>query len=310
MENTAKYEFTGETRIIKNNGSEHEVKRIRALKGFKPPTMLDEVNIGDLGGWIEEEDNLSQDGLCWVDENAVVIESAVVKDNAYVCGNAFVCENAVICRFGTVDENAFVGGNSIISDNATVFERAKISGYVTIKGNVEARGLACLIGLNEENRTVIDGDMIIFSSLGVKKLDVKICSRKIVENHSDIGLPQNNAVISFYDPDKYNTDKSYALVDYSGKADSVLYIPLDDFQTELPEAGKIAEFVYSAKSKGLQIICQCESGQNRSAGCAAAILEHFNQAGDSIFSNDRYHPDEMVYYAVLDELERYNDNLS
>ena len=308
MENTAKYEFTGETRIVKNNSSEHEVKRIRALKGFKPPTMLDEVNIGDLGGWIEKENNLSQDGLCWVDENAVVIESAVVKDDAYVCGNAVICENAVICRFGTVDENAFVGGNSIISDKATVFERAKISGYVTIKGNVEVRGLACLIGLNEENRTVIDGDIIIFSSLGIKKWDVKICSRKIIENHSDIGLPQNNAVISFYDPNRYNNDKNYKLVDYSEKADSVLYIPLDDFQTELPEAEKIAEFVYFAESKELQIICQCESGQNRSAGCAAAILEHFNHSGDFILNNHRYHPDEMVYYAVLDALEVFGDN--
>ena len=28
MESTAKYEFTGETRIINNNGSEHEVKHI------------------------------------------------------------------------------------------------------------------------------------------------------------------------------------------------------------------------------------------------------------------------------------------
>lgn len=309
MENTAKYEFTGETRIINNNGSEHEVKRIRALKRFQPPTMLEEVNIGDLGGWIETENNLSQNGLCWVDEEAVAIESAVVKDDAYVCGNGVICENAVICGRGTVDENAVVEGNAIICDDAEAFEHAKISGYVTIKGNVQIRGLACLIGLNKENRTVIDGDITIFSSLGIKKWDVKVCSRKIIESYSNIGSPQNNAVISFYDPDRYNTDPSYSLVDYNGKADNVLYIPLDDFQTELPEADKIAEFVYSAKSKKLrQIICQCESGKNRSAGCAAAILEHFNHSGNSIFKNNKYSPDGMVYYAVLDALERFEDN--
>lgn len=139
-------------------------------------------------------------------------------------------------------------------------------------------------------------------------MKISIYSRKSIGNLLHCDSPLNTAVISFYDPDRYNTDKSYALVDYNGKANSVLYIPLDDFQTELPEAGKIAEFVYSANSKELQIICQCESGQNRSAGCAAAILEHFNQAGDLIFSDYRYHPDEMVYYAVLDALERYNDN--
>lgn len=135
-------------------------------------------------------------------------------------------------------------------------------------------------------------------------INSRAVAERLIQNH----FPDNTAVISFYDPDRYNTDKSYALVDYNGKANSVLYIPLDDFQTELPEAEKIAEFVYSAKSKELQIICQCESGHNRSAGCAAAILEHFNQEGDSIFSDDRYHPDEMVYYAVLDALEAFSGN--
>lgn len=137
---------------------------------------------------------------------------------------------------------------------------------------------------------------------------ISIYSRKSIELLFDISFPGKTAVISFYDPDRYNNDKKYKLVDYSGKANSLLYISLDDFQTELPEAEKIAEFVYPAKSKELKIICQCESGQNRSAGCAAAILEHFNQAGNSIFSDDRYHPDEMVYYAVLDALEAFSDN--
>lgn len=140
-------------------------------------------------------------------------------------------------------------------------------------------------------------------------VSVAIYSRNFIEDYL---LPEsffkNTAIISFYDPNRYNIDKSYTLVDYSNKTDNVLYVPLDDFQTELPEAEKIAEFVYSAKSKELQIICQCESGQNRSAGCAAAILEHFNRAGNSIFSDDRYHPDEMVYYAVLDALEAFNEN--
>ena len=124
---------------------------------------------------------------------------------------------------------------------------------------------------------------------------ISIYSRKSIELLFDISFPGKTAVISFYDPDRYNNDKKYKLVDYSGKANSLLYISLDDFQTELPEAEKIAEFVYSAKSKEMQVICQCESGQNRSAGCAAAILEYFNHSGDFILNNHRYHPDEMVY---------------
>lgn len=142
----------------------------------------------------------------------------------------------------------------------------------------------------------------------LKMINAQICSRCSMQKLIDNGFPKHSAVISFYDPDKYNIDKSYNLVDYSGKTDNVLYVPLGDFQTELPEADKIAEFVYSTKTKGMQIICQCEAGQNRSAGCAAAILEHFSQSGSSVFNDDRYQPDEMVYYAVLDALERYKNS--
>lgn len=138
-------------------------------------------------------------------------------------------------------------------------------------------------------------------------MTTSVHSRKSIQKLIDNGFPIHSAVISFYDPDRYDTDKSYTLVDYSNKTDNVLYVPLDDFQTELPEADKIAEFVYSAKTKEMQIICQCEAGQNRSAGCAAAILEHFSQLGDSVFNDDRYQPDEMVYFAVLNALERYKN---
>ena len=140
-------------------------------------------------------------------------------------------------------------------------------------------------------------------------MKVKIYSRAAAEMLIHNHFPDNTAVISFYDSDRYKVSKSYTLVDYSGKTDTVLYIPLDDFQTELPEADKIADFVHSAKSKGMYIICQCEAGQNRSAGCAAAILEHFNHSGDLIFKDDRYRPDEMVYYSVLNALDKTENTI-
>lgn len=128
-------------------------------------------------------------------------------------------------------------------------------------------------------------------------MNVKICSRKEIERFLNHDFPADTAVISFYDSD------SAPRVNYQKKADSVLYVPLDDFQTELPQAKEIAKFIRTAEAKGLNIICQCESGQSRSAGCAAAILEHYHHTGQSVFDNDRYQPDEMIYYKVLDALE-------
>ncbi len=51
-----KYEFTNETQQV----GDATLYRIRALRGFG------DVKASDLGGFIEKEDNLSHDGICWV----------------------------------------------------------------------------------------------------------------------------------------------------------------------------------------------------------------------------------------------------
>ena len=65
-----KYELTSETK--------YGLTRIRALKDFGT------VKAGDLGGWIEKEYNLSQEGNAWVSGNACVY------GNAWVYGNALI----------------------------------------------------------------------------------------------------------------------------------------------------------------------------------------------------------------------------
>lgn len=56
--------------------------RIKACKDFG------NVKSGELGGYIESENNLSQAGDCWVYGNARVCGNAWVYDSARVCGNA------------------------------------------------------------------------------------------------------------------------------------------------------------------------------------------------------------------------------
>ena len=80
---TKKYELTENT--IEQNG--RTLYQIRALKDFE------DVMAGDLGGYIEKEENLSQEGNCWVSDEARVIDNlakvygeAEVKDNAKVYG--------------------------------------------------------------------------------------------------------------------------------------------------------------------------------------------------------------------------------
>ena len=73
-----KYEFTGEVKRIKLIGTEVVLRRIRAVTAFGV------VKAGDIGGWIEKEENLSHDGSAWV------------YGDARVCGNADVCGDAEV----------------------------------------------------------------------------------------------------------------------------------------------------------------------------------------------------------------------
>lgn len=70
-----------------------------------------------------------------------------------------------------------------------------------------------------------------------------------------------------------------------------------------PLASEPAEFIYSAVKDGLDIICQCDYGESRSAGCAAAILEHFERNGFSIFADYRYFLNKLVYNKLLEALK-------
>ena len=76
-----KYELlTDDTITIWDN----KLFRIKALISFG------DVKVGELGGYISKEDNLSHFGNAWVFGNAEVFGNAKVFGNVEVCGNAEV----------------------------------------------------------------------------------------------------------------------------------------------------------------------------------------------------------------------------
>ena len=99
--------------------------RIKALKDFG------NVKKGDLGGYIESKINLSQEGNCWVYDNARVSDNARVFDEARVFGNAWVYGNARV--FG----NAWVYGNARVFGEAEVTtECLNIYNYELFRYNI------------------------------------------------------------------------------------------------------------------------------------------------------------------------------
>jgi len=109
-----KYELTAE--FIEKWGK--KLFRIKALISFGS------VEVGELGGYVEKEDNLAQDGNAWVYGNARVCGDAEVYGNARVCGDAEVYGNAEVygdarvCGDAEVYGNAWVYGNARVCGNA------------------------------------------------------------------------------------------------------------------------------------------------------------------------------------------------
>lgn len=139
---TKKYELTNETL----NYCGHVLHRIKALINFG------NVKAGQLGGWIESEDNLSQYGYCWVSNdakvfgNAKVYGSAEIYDNAEVFDNAKVYENACIHLYAEIYGNAEVYGNAVVSDQACVSDDAKVYDKACVSDNAKVYGHAQISG--------------------------------------------------------------------------------------------------------------------------------------------------------------------
>ncbi len=150
-------------------------------------------------------------------------------------------------------------------------------------------------------------------------MKVQIYSRKAIEELLQGEFPKNTAVISFYDPPSKRTGEIFKPVDYKCKAERVFTVPIYDidieiledysltFDTYFPEAGNLAEYIHQAYKDGLDIICQCEYGQSRSAACAAAILEHYYKDGISVFADYRYYPNQLVFNKLLTALNEVKE---
>ena len=107
-----KYELTGECKVYFGV----TLRRIKSLIDFS------DVKKGELGGFIEKEENLSHGGDARVYGNAMVYGDARVYGNAMVSGDAWVSGNAMV--YG----DARVYGNAMVSGNAMVYGDAMVSG--------------------------------------------------------------------------------------------------------------------------------------------------------------------------------------
>ena len=141
----------------------HTLYRIHAIRTFG------DIQEGTLGGYIENENNLSHDGNCWVYDNAKVYGMSMVLDNAIVMndtiieGNSFVSDNAKVCGHAKISD-ASVGDYARVGGRASVLHNSMVYGYARMQDGIIT------------NTTLIN-DAYIFNN-DVTIIDGKLASNK------------------------------------------------------------------------------------------------------------------------------------
>ncbi len=107
--------------------------RIKALKDFQLITG-EVVRKGDLGGLVEGEHILSQEGNCWI------------GCNARASKHSRVMNNAVMKDFSRAFDNSTISGNVIMEDYSLTRDNATVSGNVVMKDFSWAKGDSIITG--------------------------------------------------------------------------------------------------------------------------------------------------------------------
>lgn len=111
-----KYELTDDSKTIDGT----TLRRIRAVTSFG---SFGSVCAGDLGGYVETENNLSQEGNAWVFDDAQVFYRARVFGEALAFGDA------------RITGQSRVFDDALVSDDARVYGKAQVFGKALVAGH-------------------------------------------------------------------------------------------------------------------------------------------------------------------------------
>lgn len=151
-------------------------------------------------------------------------------------------------------------------------------------------------------------------------MKIVIMGRESLMKAAETPFPEGTAVISITDTDAED-------VILANRPSKILRLKFDDVSDEIFEellgrkpntremyqiaskfhmlsgaqTQQIADFVLGLHSECV-LICQCEYGQSRSAGVAAAVKEYGYGKGIDVFSDARYYPNKYVYRKLLNSL--------
>ncbi|MBV8873138.1 MAG: hypothetical protein JO014_10460 [Metakosakonia sp.] len=150
-----KYRLSDERRAFSYqiNGEKQKVslRQIIAVRDFG------DVTAGTVGGWVEDETTLSQEGDCWIyDVNSMVFANSHVRDDARLTQPCLVCHDVEIGGNSWVDA-AELSHGAVLSDNVTV-QTSTVRGACHLFGNARILHGCEIIaaqGLTPDNQQIL-----------------------------------------------------------------------------------------------------------------------------------------------------------
>ena len=120
-----KYEITNQTLVTPSGITLYRIRATRDIPSFS-------IKKGNLGGFVESEENLSHDGNAWIFHKARVYGDAVVCGNARVLGSAEVFGGAVVGDDACIHNRAQVCGNAKVTGKAFIYGSAWVGDAVQV----------------------------------------------------------------------------------------------------------------------------------------------------------------------------------
>lgn len=163
VDNYKLWTLTDEQKIASDHST--VLRRIQATKDMNYLFGVDVVK-GELGGWIESENNLQ--GNSWVGDNAevfgqakvvdsVVVDNAIVKDEARVTNDSCIAGNAQVTDAACI-ANSIIADDARISDFSVVV-KTPVDGYSSISGDSYVYDCTCFHNTHIVNSKIHNVDM-------------------------------------------------------------------------------------------------------------------------------------------------------
>ena len=138
---------------------------------------------------------------------------------------------------------------------------------------------------------------------------IEVMNQSTIESYAKQSHSDTSIVISITSE---RGRESVVPCNWENNIKDVIFLQFDDMDGKHPNrikpyhANRIKVFMeyHLEFTKFDKVIVQCEAGQSRSAGVAAALMKFYNNDDTPIFNNPRYTPNMLCYRTVLEEMYR------